>query len=624
VFTFAGSSVESKSFLGTTRFSSDRCSEEKEGWLREAYCEKGKVRFEEVYCEYGCFENRCLKKGGSIEISVTDASSGKSLRSAEVILYTGLLYPLKTIQTDDKGKAVFSNEVIRFPFTMKKLFLQKRVSEPSIFEMHSQQYEVNVQAQGYETQVKSLVFKEGEDVSLEISLEASAASSENVKSITGRVADGNYIKQSPVSYFDEITPDTPYESRKKNPDGSITSTYYGYYGGKVTRTVSRSAHGSRIEVISDDQGRIQITTHTPDLSSQVSTQVIFKEVSGLITTNTETFNADGSVVRTFENSDGARSESIETKNPDGSITSIIDGKRYDIKFIDGSKETTFVTEDGIKYINVDDKDGNILSRKKVNTDGTSEEQTHTEGNLVSYKTFDAERKVTYEKYLRNGKEISKEEYKELVEEVESKKIEELVKMEAPSLFGESKLSKEEMEEENKKESSRTLDFSALVGRSKSCVFRLWDLRIKPRDPLEYKSMFFIEGNVKGTVGCSGRYLVLVTLGDKEIPMEVQDKQGMFRTGPFIADRGLWGGVACGNVNAGEITQVDKQLSLDATQTVAKVAFFYKVYGCSDENICPYGEIEGRKLSACERYYGKKQCLMPDNIDSSCLQQVKMS
>ncbi len=62
--------------------------------------------------------------------------------------------------------------------------------------------------------------------------------------------------------------------------------------------------------------------------------------------------------------------------------------------------------------------------------------------------------------------------------------------------------------------------------------------------------------------------------------------------------------------------------LDIVNVLAKGAFYYSVYGCSDPSRCPYGEDEqGKPISACKRYFGKEQCLS-ENHDSSCLANIK--
>ena len=199
-------------------------------------------------------------------------------------------------------------------------------------------------------------------------------------------------------------------------------------------------------------------------------------------------------------------------------------------------------------------------------------------------------------------------------------------------------------------SSGSVNYVALTGRSKSCVFSISNLRTEPRQPLTYKKEFYLSGNVKGTAGCKGQYAVLVKTRGEQKVVQIIEKQGAFRAGLYTADIGTIGGTTCGNVYAGAIESVDAS-AVEAAPILAKAAFLYDIYGCSDTNLCgSIGTCEpaigaipddkkciyaaaktreekigkfnpDKKMSACMQYFGEDPCISP-HIDASCLQEVK--
>ena len=173
VFSFYNGVVTKSHFLGFKRTYLDSCGEKdknRDDILTEWYCEDKEVRWQMFRCEYGCDVDRCLKNGGSMQITVKDLTTQQPLANAEVILYSATLDEIRTLKTNAQGKASFTNTLIQFPSTIKKLFREHRLSEPSIFELHTQQYEVSISANGYQTQVESIKFEEGEDAVAQILL----------------------------------------------------------------------------------------------------------------------------------------------------------------------------------------------------------------------------------------------------------------------------------------------------------------------------------------------------------------------------------------------------------------------------------------------------------------------
>ena len=367
---------------------------------------------------------------GSISVLVVD-ENGKSISDSEVILYSATLNEMRREQTNAEGTVVFENERIVFPPTIKQLFRDHHIAEPVVYEMHTQQYEVSVQAEGYATQVKSVKFEEGKDATLDIMLQkgTSTTSPGRTSTLTGKVITEydrrrDIKSRGPVDTTDleelvrmEI-PTVYGESRMERGIDSL-DTLRKHIGTGTKETDGREnidiGNGRTMTYFKNDRNAetfIIIETDSQDsnvfIVSPDQSITLTQNINDRQSTITRVRNADGGT--TTYNDEMWRSDVIQNKDgtittrdtkPDGSLseekTHTADGTIVQEKLKTDPDKEGFVT---IDYIFNTGSDGNDDVKTITNYDGSKIVKTFVSGV--------EEGPIKTEKYDVSGNKINTE------------------------------------------------------------------------------------------------------------------------------------------------------------------------------------------------------------------------
>lgn len=593
--------------------------------VHEATCdfsknEEGRIVITSTRCDSECLDGRCVPYGGSITLIAKDAQTFEPITKAEAILYSSSLDEVTRKSADNDRKITIPNERVTFPPSIKKLFREHDIDEPVVFELHTNQYDVSVQALEYTTQVKSVTFEEGKDARVEVLLEKETSISQNV--LTGRIADEKEQQIQQGSSKILRVPNTldvldAFPSKQtKNPDGSITFDYSengdDFKDIKHTRFVNERK--STTDVITSE-GDSETFIRSPDGSFTVSKikkgQFVPEE------SYTQTPSQDGGFTMKYENAIDLTfgAEGTVQKRVSRANNERVETDEFNAGNLRDEHIETVVHEDGSKTV-----------RTFLETD---EGATYGVAKIEEYDSGGAKKLTRYHDF-KDDKKLSEEEYLQEMERLREEKDKKLVEKEIPTVFGKSKLEESEQEQPLDTSSSAT-SFSKKVNlvllpqtTSTGCKYLIADVAMTPSDKVKYSETFYVSGNIKKTAGCTGIFEVaLTTLGTTRDAL-AHDKQGGFRLGPF-ASTDLDGDTKCVLVEAWEVhgTGAAASSGRAAGEQGARAAFAYTADGCSNPDLCPYGTNEqGTTISYCKRYHHTEPCRAGRTSYRSCLDVVK--
>ncbi|MBI4210384.1 MAG: carboxypeptidase regulatory-like domain-containing protein [Candidatus Diapherotrites archaeon] len=560
--------------------------------------------------ETGCQNAACDNSAGSITATVKDESAKNPIPGAEVILYSGTLDEVKRMSTAQDGKAVFNNERITFPDAIKEIMSSYNIKEPIIYELHTQEYYVSVDAKGYETRVESIRFTHGKASEVEILLARSENTAQNLAKENGKAGWTMAITGYAVNNrSDEQTLEDLV--RQEIPTVFGESRLYGLFDYDLDNLEELKKRAENAQSGPNGIKTVELDNGIKMAYSRNERGTDMYALTKLGSEDSKIFVAGPGFASVTENSDGQHSTLVRVENIDGStITTDDKGFREDTRINDDGTTTTERNHYGSDTREVTKYDNGNIKRTVTYPDKTEQVFLKNEDGTLEVTWYDTEGKEEEKKYygsdikVGGDSPISKEEYDTLRERLRKEK--------------------EEGKPQNaiKATPYYHTNFFALPGGSKSCTFSISKLRIEPTSQLGHGQTFYATGNVKRTAGCTDNFYV--TIGTEVFLLNAlaTDKYGSFRIGPFTVDLGLGGGTTCGKVEAREVHGVGVAVYTEPTEKPAKAAFVYSLDGCSDPSVCPNGTDEqGNSISYCKRYFHTEPCRSTTRINLDCAREV---